>query len=257
MQCDLPPSLERVIATVDEHVRTLMALVEAMDLRDWHLSGHSERLASLGVMLGMSMRLDEESLRQLYLAGYLHDIGKVAIPDSILLKPGKLSPQEWEVMQTHSARSEQICRYLTALGPVLPAIRHHHERWDGTGYPDGLQGEEIPLLARVIQVVDIYDALINPRPYKPALSSETAIAILKAEMERGWRDPATVRRFLRLHEKGLLPEAYGGSGSMEESFANLHRFVTSRFSAPPGDRISFHPLPPVPAAGFPAEGEGT
>src|SRR6202000_1766019 len=102
--------------------------------------------------------------------GYLHDIGKVAIPDSVLFKPGPLNEQEWEIMKSHAERGERICRHMRSLANVLPIIRHHHERWDGSGYPDGLKGEEIPLLARILQTADIYDALTTARRYKRVLS---------------------------------------------------------------------------------------
>src|SRR5205807_7897679 len=118
--------------------------------------------------------LTRADLLALYRGGYLHDVGKVGIPDSILFKPGKLNGDEWLVMQSHSTRGEEICRPMKSLGPVLPIIRHHHERWDGSGYPDGLRGDQIPLLARILQTADIYDALTSPRPYKSAFSEENA-----------------------------------------------------------------------------------
>src|SRR5437764_9209862 len=127
--------------------------------RDGHTAGHCERLAFSGVALGVAMSLDSESLLTLYVGGHLHDVGKVGMPDSILFKPGPLSAAEWEIMRDHPVRGEEICRPLKSLSRVLPLIRHHHEKWDGTGYPDGLRGSEIPLLARVLQVVDIFDAL--------------------------------------------------------------------------------------------------
>src|ERR1035437_3928738 len=144
----------------------LSSLVRLVGQRDRHTAGHCERLASSGVALGVAMRLDSGSLRSLYVGGYLHDIGKVGIPDSILFKPGKLSGPEWEIMRAHPVLGEEICRPLQSPSGLLPLIRHHHERWDGSGYPDNLRGTEIPLLARVLQGVDIYDALTNPRPYK-------------------------------------------------------------------------------------------
>ena len=147
------------------------SLVRMMTQRDGHTAGHCERVALSGVALGVALRLDSASLQALYVGGYVHDIGKVGVPDSVLLKPGKLNAEEWEIMRAHPVCGEEICRPLTSLRGVLPLIRHHHERWDGTGYPDGLRETEIPLLARVLQVVDIYDALTRPRPYKHAYSS--------------------------------------------------------------------------------------
>lgn len=127
--------------------------------------------------------------------GYLHDIGKVGIPDAILLKPGKFAPEEWAVMQQHVLIGVKICQPLRTMRGVLPIIRHHHERWDGTGYPDGLMGEQIPFLAQIFQVIDIYDALTSERPYKKAFTPIEALAILEEETARGWRNPALIERF--------------------------------------------------------------
>ena len=239
-----------------ESVRTLMALVEAVEQRDGHVAGHCERLAGLSVLVGMAMGLEQPDLWHLYHAGYLHDIGKIGVPDSILLKPGKLTAQEWEVMRDHPARGEEICRYLTALEPVLPAIRFHHERWDGTGYPDGLRGEQIPLLARVLQVTDIYDALVNPRPYKPAFTGHRALEILQEETARGWRDPDIVRGFAQFHRRGLFRDMDAALGPFAGSLSNLQRFLANCAAGSLNGRTSFRPLPLVPADGSPEEEEG-
>ena len=129
--------------SVDETEAILFALARAVEQRDRRTAGHCERLAFMGVALGMAMRLDRISLLALYRGGYLHDVGKVGIPDSILFKPGKLTAEEWVTMRSHAVRGEEICRHLKSLGPALPIIRHHHERWDGSGYPDGLRGAQI------------------------------------------------------------------------------------------------------------------
>ena len=177
----------------------LFALAKAIEYRDRSSAGHCERLSFIGVALGRAMKLDETSLITLYRGGYLHDVGKVGLPDSILCKTGKLTAEEWAIMQSHPERGVEICRHMSGLEPVLPIILHHHERWDGTGYPHGLAGEEIPLLARVMQVADIYDALTSPRPYKPAYSPHEALGIMEEETARGWRDPDLMELFLRTH----------------------------------------------------------
>jgi len=186
---------------VDEAEETLFALAQAVEQRDRHIAGHCERLAFMSVALGIAMRLERSALLTLYRGGYLHDVGKVGMPDSILFKPGKLSSEEWVAMRSHPARGEEICRHLASLRPVLPVIRHHHERWDGSGYPDGLRGEQIPLEARLLQVADIYDALVSPRPYKPTYTPERALQVLREEADRGWRDARVVDLFFDLHEK--------------------------------------------------------
>ena len=209
----------------------LSSIARMVEQRDSHTAGHCARLAHSGVALGVAMGLDSASLLSLYVGGYVHDVGKVGIPDSVLFKPGKLNGEEWEVMRAHSVRGEEICRPLKSLREVLPLIRHHHERWDGTGYPDGLRGTEIPLLARVLQVVDIFDALTNPRPYKHAYSSAHALEILQEETDRGWRDKEIASLFIRVHKQMLAKIAEprageGGLGEIGDSLRNLQTHLT-------------------------------
>jgi putative two-component system response regulator len=183
----------------DETEMIFFALAQAVEQRDLHTATHCERLSFISVAMGMIAGVAANDLQILYRGGYMHDIGKVGIPDSILFKQGKLTPEEWDIMCTHTTRGVEICRHLKSLAPVVPVIRHHHERWDGSGYPDGLSGEEIPLLARLLQIGDIYDALTSARPYKDAIAPPKAIRIIKEETARGWRDPAIVDLFLKLH----------------------------------------------------------
>jgi putative two-component system response regulator len=128
-------------------------------------------------------------------AGLVHDIGKVAVPDDILLKPGRLTPEETAIMQQHPVVGENICEPLKSFRRILPIIRHHHERMDGSGYPDGLRGERIPLNAHIVQIADIYDALTSNRPYREALSPCRALEILSEEAGRGWLDQDLVNHF--------------------------------------------------------------
>ncbi len=188
-------------APAKETEAILFALARAVEQRDQSTWGHCERLALISVTIGVAMGLDRADLTTLYRGGYLHDIGKVGIPDSILFKSGKLTAPEWAVMRTHCVRGEEICRHMKSLEPVLPIIRHHHERWDGGGYPDGLQGEQIPLLARVVQIADIYDALTSRRPYKDSFAEQHAIEVLQKETSLGWRDPRISRLFVELHQE--------------------------------------------------------
>lgn len=208
---------------VDEAESILFALAEAVEQRDQFTAGHCERLAFLAVALGVTLGLDQSSLLILYRGGFLHDIGKVGIPDAILFKPTKLTAQEWAMMQTHTTRGVEICRHLQSLQGVLPLIRSHHERWDGSGYPDGLAGEQIPLLARVLQFADIYDALTSPRPYKVAFSASRALDLLGEETVKGWRDPEIMMHFSRLHKEVLqeIPCAGSSLAAMQNSLAQL------------------------------------
>jgi len=122
----------------------------------------------------------------------------VAVPDAILLKPGKLTPEEWKTMRQHPAVGESICKPLKSFRLVLPIIRHHHEKLDGSGYPDGLKGDQIPLTARIMTVVDIYDAFTTARPYRGASSTEKALELMEQEVQKGWRDPNIFSEFRNL-----------------------------------------------------------
>jgi putative two-component system response regulator len=128
----------------------------------------------------------------------LHDIGKMGIPDAILLKPGPLTPEERKIMQQHPVVGESICAPLKSFRLVLPIIRHHHEKLDGSGYPDGLKGERIPVTARILSLADVYDALTTERPYKPAFSRDDALQKMGEEVQRGWWDPKLFEEFRKM-----------------------------------------------------------
>jgi len=211
---------------VTEAERTLFALAQAVEQRDPHTANHCQRLSYIGVSMGIYMGLDRASLLALHRGGYLHDVGKVGIPDSILFKPGRLNEEEWAVMRTHPVRGVQICQHLRSLGPVVPIIRHHHERWDGSGYPDGLRGEGIPLTARIMQIADIYDALTSPRSYKAGYSPEKALAVIHEETKRGWSDPELAELFFAMHKDVIAKaELYtNGDRSLEAMCDALCRF---------------------------------
>ncbi len=203
-------SMLRHKATVDrleESETILLAMAQAVEQRDNNTAGHCERLAALGVAMGIAMELPSQHLLALHRGGYLHDIGKIGMPDALLFKKGPLSEAEWRTMRTHTLKGEEICRPMKCLAPVLPIIRNHHERWDGTGYPDGLSGHGIPLLARVLQFADIYDALTAARCYKPAMTSAEALRIMQEETDRGWHDPELMRLFLRLRHDAVSEAA--------------------------------------------------
>ncbi|GIU74805.1 MAG: two-component system response regulator [Bryobacteraceae bacterium] len=186
---------KRVVDSLEEAETILFALAQTIEQRDKETGNHCQRLAALSVALGSALGLPEEDLLALHRGGYLHDIGKIAVPDAILFKQGELTPEEWVIMRSHTWKGEEICRPMRSLRPVLPIIRNHHERWDGSGYPDGLKGEDIPLLARILQLADIFDALTSQRSYKAAYPVEEAIAQLRREAELGWRDPELVSVF--------------------------------------------------------------
>ncbi len=167
----------------------VLSLARSIEGKDPYTEGHCERLAHFGSRLARRFGLLPAAVEAVYHGGFLHDIGKVAVPDAILLKAGPLTEDEWRLMKQHPVRGEHICGPLHSFGAVLPIIRNHHEKWDGSGYPDGLREDEIPLTARILQTVDVYDALITARPYKPAVTPQKALATMAEEVGRGWWDP--------------------------------------------------------------------
>jgi putative two-component system response regulator len=186
------------LETADSVLCTLGLSVEA---RDPYTEGHCERLARNAADLGRFLGVDEEGIVALERAGYLHDLGKIAVPDEILKKGSDLTPAEWTIMKQHPVTGEKICRPLKSLRLVLPIIRHHHEHSDGSGYPDGLREGDIPLLPRILQAVDIYDALRTARPYKPALAHEQAAVTMRAEARSGLWDEELVSEFFGMLDK--------------------------------------------------------
>jgi HD-GYP domain-containing protein (c-di-GMP phosphodiesterase class II) len=173
---------------------TLLSLSIALDLRDAATEGHSLRVSEIAIRIGETMGLAERQLEALQRGGLLHDLGKIGIPDAVLRKPASLSSEEWEIMYRHPIWGSEMLGHIDFLHETLPLVRHHHEAWDGSGYPDGLRGEEIPLLARIFMIADTYDAITSDRPYRLALSPEQALAIIRQESGRQF-DPAVVAAF--------------------------------------------------------------
>ena len=180
----------------------LFSLARSIEGKDPHTHGHCERLSEYATRLGEHLGLPEDQVTALRRAGVVHDVGKVAVPDAILLKPGRLTEEEWKVMREHPIVGERICAPLKSFRQVLPIIRHHHEKYDGSGYPDGLRGDATPVTARVMQIVDVYDALTTERPYKKAFSSADALQTMKEEVAKGWWDPGIFEEFERLVRSG-------------------------------------------------------
>ena len=186
---------KRLNEDLDHAEKALFSIARAIESRDPNTGDHCERLVKLGKAFGEYLGLTRYQVRDLMWGGYLHDIGKVGISDSVLLKKGKLTPDEWEEMRQHVLIGEQICQPLRSMRGVIPIIRSHHERWDGSGYPDGLKEDEIPFLAQIFQLIDIYDALTSERPYKKAFTPTEALSIMMEETEKGWRDKKLVQKF--------------------------------------------------------------
>ncbi|NJO43468.1 MAG: response regulator [Cyanobacteria bacterium CRU_2_1] len=186
---------KRLNEDLDHAGKVLFSIARAVESRDPNTGDHCERLVVLGKAFGEYLHLSRAEIRDLTWGGYLHDIGKIGIPDSVLLKTGKLSAEEWQIMQQHVLIGEKICQPLRTMRGVIPIIRHHHERWDGSGYPDGLIGNEIPLLVQIFQLIDIYDALTHERPYKRAFTPQESLEILFQETTKGWRNPDLIKQF--------------------------------------------------------------
>jgi putative two-component system response regulator len=180
----------------------LFSLARSIEGKDPYTHGHCERLAEYSARLGEHLQLPEEQLIALRRAGVVHDVGKIAVPDAILLKPGRLTAEEWTLIKEHPVVGERICAPLKSFRLVLPIIRHHHEKLDGSGYPDGLRGDAIPVTARVLQIVDVYDALTTDRPYKKAFPIVDALQTMKEEVAKGWWDPHIFDHFERLVRGG-------------------------------------------------------
>lgn len=184
----------------EQNLQTITALAAAVEARDPYTSGHSQKVTEYTTAIAAKMGLSTKEIENLRMAGLLHDIGKIGIPDSVLNKPARLTAAERIMIDSHPVTSAEIVGKIEALAHLMPTIRHHHERWDGKGYPDGLKGDEIPLLARILAVGDGFEAMTAERPYRFAKSQEKAIEELKAGAATQW-DPKVVEVFLKVLEE--------------------------------------------------------
>jgi len=190
--------VKRMNEELDSAERVIFALAGAIEAKDAYTQGHTERVSQLALKMGRFLELSEEDQNALYKGGILHDIGKIAIPDAILNKPGRLTEEELITFRTHPDRGERICKPLHSIKSALSVIRSHHERLDGSGYPDRLSGSQIPVIARIMAIVDIYDGLTSARSYRAALPQGQAFSILEEEAAHGWWDTAILAEFKRI-----------------------------------------------------------
>ena len=179
--------MKRFTDDLDSAGSVIMRLAVMIEARIGYTDGHCDRMASYAIALGRRLGLGDQDLQALSRAGVLHDIGMLAVPDSVLHKAGTLSPEERQLVRTHATVGDSLCQDLRSLRAVRPIVRHHHEHLDGSGYPDGLRGDQIPLLAQIVGLVDVYDALTTPRPYREAVATDQAIDTLRAQACAGWR----------------------------------------------------------------------
>lgn len=185
---------KRINDGLNQTEQVLFTIARAIDKRSV-TKGGMVRVASLVKSFGEYLGLSGHEIDDLAFAAHLHDIGTIVIPDAVMLKVGELTVEERELIRQHVLIGEEICQPLRNRSGVLPIVRHHHERWDGTGYPDGLSGTTIPYLAQVFQVIDIYDALTSDRPHKQAYSPAEALEIMQEETKKGWRNPELIQQF--------------------------------------------------------------
>jgi putative two-component system response regulator len=196
---------KRLNEGLDQTEQVLFSIAKAVESRSSD-SGSCARIASLAQAFGEYLELSEEEINNLVFAAHLHDIGTIAIPDAVMLKKGELTAHETDLIRQHVLIGEKICQPLRNRRGVLPIIRNHHERWDGSGYPDGLVGKEIPYLAQIFQILDIYDALTSDRPHKQAYTPAQAIEIIAEETSKGWRNPKIAEAFTAFVQTTMQPQ---------------------------------------------------
>jgi putative two-component system response regulator len=196
--------LKRFTDELDSAESVIISLASTVEARDPCTGGHCARMAAYASLFGLLLGLPDDEVSALSRGGYLHDVGKVGVPDLILLKAGRLTVDEYEVMKAHTLTGDRLCGDLKLLRLVRPIVRGHHERIDGSGYPDGLTGDRIPLLAQIMAIVDIYDALTTNRPYRRGRSSEDALSELEAEASKGLHRRDLVRDFATACRAGYI-----------------------------------------------------
>ena len=195
--------LKRLTDELESAEAIFLTLGRIVEARDPYTEGHCERLAQYATALGTAIDLPQADLDALYRGAFLHDIGKIAIPDRILLSKDRLDRDDFELMKRHPVIGDELCSTLRSLERVRPIVRHHHERLDGGGYPDGLSGDDVPLLAQIVRIVDVFDALTTDRPYRDALPVQVAYRMLLEDARTGWCSSSLVQRFIDVHTAGL------------------------------------------------------
>jgi putative two-component system response regulator len=200
--------LKRYTDDLESAQSVIMSLALTVEARDPYTEGHCQRLAAYAVAVGRALQMNGEELAALERGGYLHDVGKIGVPDAVLLKRERLSPEEFALMQSHTIIGERLCGQLRSLRAVRAIVRHHHERIDGSGYPDGLRGDSIPRTAQIVGIVDAYDAMTTTRPYRKALSTAVACEELRRDAHEGRLNPDIVRAFLEMDRGAILTSGH-------------------------------------------------
>jgi cyclic di-GMP phosphodiesterase len=196
--------IKRHVDEMDSASAIISTLAVMVETRDGHSEGHCHRMAHYATALGRAIGLGDADLQALHSGGFLHDIGMLAIPDSLLRTPGPLKPEEYELIRSHTVVGDELCSRLRSLQAIRPIVRSHHERQDGSGYPDGLQGDEVPLLAQIIGIADAFDAITSKRAYSQQQPAAIALTVLQRQVELGWRRADLVTAFSDLVQQGAL-----------------------------------------------------
>jgi putative two-component system response regulator len=197
--------IKRLTDQLERTESVIFMLALAVEAKDTYTEGHLRRLSSYSEQLAVAIGLSSAQVKAIRFGGLLHDIGKISIDDAILRKPGKLTEEEYAQIKRHPEYGARIIQAMRFAGDVGPIIRHHHERWDGKGYPTGLAGEEIPIGARIVAIVDAYDAMMTDRPYRSSLGLDETMRRMREGRGREW-DPVLLDRFIKLIEDGELVE---------------------------------------------------
>ena len=223
-------SRKKIVDQLDSVESVLFALARMVEAKDEGTSEHCSRLMHIVTVFGTELELSQEDINALQRGAILHDIGKLGIPDRILLKNGSLTEDEWSVMRKHTLIGARLCEGLKTMKKTIPIIRNHHEKWDGSGYPDGLAGEEIPLLARIFQLADIYDALANERPYKKPWPLDKIISVFESDAKQGLFDEKLIAVFLRILREN--PESFTYHNEYDGTFGDdIYSSVISGYEA--------------------------
>ncbi len=221
-------------------IMTVTAMIEARESSP----GHCYRMANYATALGRALHLSDGELKALYRGAFLHDIGMLSIPDGILHKGGRLEPEEYEVIKSHTAIGDALCANLRTLHQVRPIVRHHHERLDGSGYPDGLRGDDVPLLAQIVSIVDLYEAVTMGRQYVAPRTAVDAITVLRHETNVGWRRPDIVEAFAALVQSGALETFSDGAAEAPSELSDLAvdlQHAASSIGGPAAHAVSWAP----------------
>ena len=228
----LQTAKHHAVHLTDIYTKMLSGLAGTLEIRDRHTQGHSERVAKNALVLGQAIGLQETQLDTLYWSGLLHDLGKIAIPETILLKPGQLSDLEYTEIKRHPVYGAEL---LSSVSPefkdIAIAVRHHHERWDGGGYPKGLHQADIPLLSRIISIIDVFEALTSQRPYRQPLSPSEALGHLKNGSGSHF-DPNLVKAFETCFERGAIRYLPESAFSPRESRRSYPKVTSSKVRPP-------------------------